>query len=306
MYTYKTKQDNSKAVKEVMENKSGICSGYAALGDTLFKLCHLTSYLVEGSTKQSFLPAIIGHAWNAVKVDGDWKIIDATWGSGHLKNQKFVKDRHDHYFFPGPPQLISTHLPIDPIWQLLERPVTLHQFYTGSDATVKTDWNYRDSIAVWMALPEILQISATIRRLNEFGTNSEITFNYLNYLKSKEADYYIKKLNHAGAVYNEASDKFNDYIAFKNKQFSPAKPDAEIAKIMPAIKELVIKAKEEIASVPAQFTESNGPYLQSMNKYFKEMEERIEVETKFINKYLSTKKSRRKELFYVKVYGPVK
>jgi hypothetical protein len=306
IYTYRTNHNNPKLVMEILETRSGICTGYAALMDTLCKLCKLHTWIVEGSTKQSFLPSVIGHAWNAVKADGEWKIMDATWGSGHIKNQKFMKARMDHYFFPGPQQLIQTHLPIDPIWQLLARPVSLHQFHNGGNSTVKTDWKYTDSISAFLALSEIEQISTMIRRLTGFGNNSEVTFNYYNYLKTKEAEYQVKKLNHAGRVYNQASDLFNDYISFKNKQFNPLKSDAEIAKMIPTMEALIKQSKEEMAAVPKQFTENNGFYLESMQKHYKELESRLDVEKVFVKKYLATPKNRRKELFYVKVYGTVK
>jgi len=139
-------------VNTAFQRKTGVCMDYAALFDTLAKLTGLTSHIVEGSTRQTFLTSVIGHAWNAVKLDSTWRLLDATWGSGYLKNQVFVKERNDDYFLTPPEKLIETHLPMDPIWQLLKHPVKLEEFHKQEPAADKTNWNYNDSIAVFLSV----------------------------------------------------------------------------------------------------------------------------------------------------------
>src|SRR5689334_19230951 len=68
MYSFTTNESNVRLVHDVFENKTGVCSGYATLFDTLCRLNGISSYVVLGSTRQSFLPSVVGHAWNAVKV----------------------------------------------------------------------------------------------------------------------------------------------------------------------------------------------------------------------------------------------
>lgn len=303
MFTYKTVNKRSQLVKDVFDNKTGICIGYATLFDSLCKRTHLTSYVIEGSTKQNFLPAIIGHAWSAVKIDNTWRLVDATWGSGYLQNNKFVRKVNNDYFLSDPDKIIKTHYAIDPIWQMQMYPITLYQFHTGSPSTIKTAWWFQDSINDFLKLSEIEKITTVARRLNEFGTSSEVTSNYYNYLKSKEADHYTKKLNGAGNMFNHATEEYNAYINFKNKQFTPTKTDAEIAKIMPSISELLNTAKAEIVSVPSEFNEQSAAFVQSINNQIKELESKVETETKFVNKYLGTKKAKRRELFYTRVYS---
>ncbi len=303
MFTYETVNKRSQLVKDVFENKTGICIGYATLFDSLCKLTHLTSYVIEGSTKQNFLPAIIGHAWSAVKIDNTWRLIDATWGSGYLQNNKFVRKLNNDYFIADPDKIIKTHYPIDPIWQMQMYPITLYQFHTSSPSTIKTAWWFQDSINDFLKLQEIDKITTAARRLNEFGTSSEVTSNYYNYLKSKEAEYYTKKLNGGGSRFNHATEEYNAYINFKNKQFTPTKTDAEIAEIMPSISELLNTAKSEITGIPAEFNEQSASFIQSLNTQIKELESKVETETKFVNKYLGTKKAKRRDLFYTRVYS---
>ncbi len=301
MFTYKTNNNRAALAKEVFENKIGVCIGYAVIFDSLCKLSNLNSYIIEGSTKQSFLPSIIGHAWNAVKINDEWKLIDATWGSGYLQGNKFVRKINNYYFFSSPNKLISSHIPIDPIWQMLERPMTLYQFYANKPSTITMNWIWQDSIIEFLKADYITKISSTARRLNEFGTTNEVSANYYQYLKSLEANYYIKKLNLSTNYMNDAVLKFNEYVGFKNKQFTPNKTDAEISNIIPKISDDIYKSQQEILLVPTEYLEINADYISNNKKIIKDLEEKVSSETLFIKKYLITKKSKRKKLFYTKI-----
>ncbi|MDX2174708.1 MAG: transglutaminase domain-containing protein [Bacteroidota bacterium] len=303
MFTYKTNSNRALIAKDAFENKTGVCIGYAIIFDTLCKLSNIESYIIEGSTKQSFLPSIIGHAWNGVKMNGEWKLIDATWGSGYLQGSKYVKKLNNYYFLPSAEQLISSHIPIDPIWQMLRRPITLYQFYSNKSSTITSDWAWTDSITNYLKSDYISKISSTVRRLNQFGTTNEVSSNFYQYLKSLEVNYYVAKLNLSTKLLNEAVFKFNEYISFKNKQFTPNKSDEEISKIMPEISEFIIKSKNELISIPEESLQANNDFVKNNNKITTDLEEKINNESLFIKKYLSTKKNKRKELFYTKTYS---
>lgn len=303
LFTYTTDNNHSRIVKDAFENKMAVCIGFAALYDTLCKLTHLTSHIIEGSTRQSFLPAVIGHAWNAVMIGGQWHFVDPTWGSGYLQGKTFVRRRNDIYFLTPPETLIASHLPIDPIWQLSARPVNLYQFHAQSKSTVKTDWNYQDSIAVFLNSTEIAKIKSMKRRLEEFGTNSEITKNYFNYLRSKEQEYYTIKFNLAIKNDNESVSVYNDYISFKNKQFTPVRTDDEIAKIMPAISASIERSETIYNQILNQVDDANfNTVIKNNLKQLADLKYNVKSESQFVNKYLATKKNKRRDLFYTKIH----
>jgi hypothetical protein len=305
MYSFTTNESNVRLVKDVFENKTAVCSGYAALFDTLCRLNNINSYVVLGSTRQSFLPSVVGHAWNAVKVYDEWQLIDATWGSGYLQGEHFVKKPNDSYFLADPRKLISTHLPIDPIWQILPKPVTLYQFHSHLKSTVTTDWNYADSISVFLNSESLDQIKDVARRLETFGNNSEVTSNYFRFLKAKELEYYNVKLGAAIKNYNRGVDEYNNYVNFKNHQFTPVKSDEEIKKIIPDVLTHLYEAERDYSLVISRITDIN--YIENINtnlKQLKELRNTATEEKKFVDKYLATKKNKRRDLFYVKVYSP--
>ena len=76
------------------------------------------------------------HAWNAVKINGKWYLIDSTWGAGHLNdNNEYEAVFTEFYFLPEPEMFILSHYPYENCsiedsekWQLLNRPVSLEEF----------------------------------------------------------------------------------------------------------------------------------------------------------------------------------
>ncbi|MBL7934091.1 MAG: hypothetical protein JNL60_19460 [Bacteroidia bacterium] len=303
MYTFRTGDDWSQLAKDAFDNKVAICTGYAALFDTLCKLCNIPCYIVVGSTRQDFLPAIIGHVWNAVKIYNEWQIVDPTWGTGYLQGNRFVKKINNTYFLADPEKIIKSHLPIDPIWQMLKRPVTLYQFHAQLKSNAYMDWHYADSIEVFLKSDELTQIRSVLRRLKEFGNNSEVTANYTNYLKAKELNYYNSLLNLALKNYNQGVEKYNRYVDFKNHQFSPAKPDEIIRKMIPEVLENLGLAEKQYKLVINEIDDAN--YKEGINSNLSQLVElmnQARQEKKFVDKYLATPKNKRRDLFYTKIY----
>ena len=76
--------------ESVFKNRSSVCAGYSALFESLALLMGLECVSINGYAKgyssrnnQSYTQT--NHAWNAVKINGAWKLIDVTWGSGYGK-----------------------------------------------------------------------------------------------------------------------------------------------------------------------------------------------------------------------------
>jgi transglutaminase/protease-like cytokinesis protein 3 len=69
------------------------------------------------------------HAWNAVRIEGQWRLLDSTWGAGYLSPAgEFVRAFNAHYFLTPPELFIYDHLPEDPQWQLLDPPISMQRF----------------------------------------------------------------------------------------------------------------------------------------------------------------------------------
>jgi hypothetical protein len=121
--------------EEVLAEGKGVCSEYSALFSRLCELSGLEAVVIEGFGKGygysvgSKVPGQSNHAWNGVKIDGEWRLVDSTWGAGYLDPEEGFVERFEEFYFLTPPEeLIWTHLPEDPDWQLLDDPISREEF----------------------------------------------------------------------------------------------------------------------------------------------------------------------------------
>lgn len=110
----------------VLQKRTTICSGYSNLYLALAETMNLESVMVVGHAKGATPPDLerfydINHAWNGVKIDGEWYLLDATWGAGSIVNDRFTFDYKPYYFATAPEELINNHFPKDDGWQLLAK-----------------------------------------------------------------------------------------------------------------------------------------------------------------------------------------
>jgi len=121
--------------QDVFNTKRSVCEGYARLFSYMAQQAGFEAKLIGGYSKgyqnqrQTLFSDDNLHAWNAVRIRGEWRLIDATWGAGYLDEQgRFVKAFNDYYFLTPPEQLVVSHFPQESQWQLLENPLTRDDF----------------------------------------------------------------------------------------------------------------------------------------------------------------------------------
>lgn len=115
-----------------LKRKQAICGGYAQLLYELGKASGLQIELVTGKARGSAFSragAAEGHAWNAVRLDSKWYLLDPTWGAGSVDDDfVYEKDFNEAYFLIPPEQLRYSHFPTDSKWQLCPKTLTWSQF----------------------------------------------------------------------------------------------------------------------------------------------------------------------------------
>jgi transglutaminase/protease-like cytokinesis protein 3 len=72
---------------------------------------------------------IKNHAWNAVKTNNSWKLIDATWSTGLTDINRVNFSFNDTFFLVEPQNFILTHFPDKYHWQFLGYPRTKRDFF---------------------------------------------------------------------------------------------------------------------------------------------------------------------------------
>lgn len=104
----------------VLETRKAVCEGFSNLYVALGHEMGLEIKKVIGYAKgYGYSPGKkfkkTDHAWNIIKIDGTWRVFDATWGEGYgetvngkLKSKKAF---NDFWFNTDPYEAIFSHLP---------------------------------------------------------------------------------------------------------------------------------------------------------------------------------------------------
>ena len=113
----------------------GVCEDYSFLFEAMCQTVGIDARTITGYAR--FNPVDIGkypksvnHAWNSVKIDDSWYLLDATWAAGtsDFKTGKFIKKFQEGFFLTDPSVFILNHFPEDTKWQLLPRIMTFENF----------------------------------------------------------------------------------------------------------------------------------------------------------------------------------
>lgn len=83
----------------ILENPMAFCSGYANLVTALSRAAGIKARVVMGKIERD--GQRLGHAWNEVFVDGEWKILDSTWDIDRVEYKYYFISKeefaNDHF-----------------------------------------------------------------------------------------------------------------------------------------------------------------------------------------------------------------
>lgn len=131
----------SQDARTVFKTHKAVCEGYANLFAALAQAMNLEVAYVQGRIRRDLapldlIPAALRltrshydwtlHAWNAVKVSNSWQLVDTTWDDSADSTGKSFYSA-DYLMLP-PEMMIVSHLPEEPIWQLLPQAVDRKTF----------------------------------------------------------------------------------------------------------------------------------------------------------------------------------
>lgn len=111
----------------MLRKRKGVCQDYSWLLQAMLKTIGIESAFVSGYSRTSpeqmgRTPRQPAHAWNAVRVNEDWQLLDLTWSTD-------MEEYGSNGFFLMPPEdFLKSHYPSDEKWQLLDNPITLEEW----------------------------------------------------------------------------------------------------------------------------------------------------------------------------------
>ncbi|MFT3911736.1 MAG: transglutaminase domain-containing protein [Ferruginibacter sp.] len=295
MYVFNWGGDQTKKVTAALRRKKGVCENYTAVFHEIASKCNLQSYIISGYTKQSGTIDKVGHSWCAVNLDNEWLLCDPTWDEHYTINP--------NYFLVAPSLFIESHMPFDPLWQLLDRPITAREFKNGNRqlGIEKTKYNFIDSVKTFMKMNELQQLETSAARIKKAGIENELTKTHLDYIEMNASILYedrdMKQYNTAVAELNKATAIFNDFVQYRNNQFMPAKPDAEMLHLLVPVDRLFASVEKRLNELDR--SETNAQYDTQGLKYdMAKFKSKVEVQKDFLKLYLATEETGRKKLFY--------
>lgn len=272
-------------ISTVLKRKKGVCQHYSELFDAIVADLGYESVVVVGYSKKENeklkRSATIGHAWNAIKVDGHWRLYDATWGAGYVseKKNKFVKKYFSKWFDVDPKDMIKTHMPYDPMWQLLENPISYSDFDDNNidkGSPEKMDYN---------RLIDAYQKSSTSEKMLAATARSAAMGDGFRLVKKWRSErQQVTGYNGANEIMREANTRFKAYFTALKSKFSKAPWNKEYAlKELKEIRNLVDAGITQYSSIKTRNKERRAA-LNKTKKNAKRMLADVDKQIAFLKK----------------------
>lgn len=221
-----------------LRTRKGVCTDYTHLFSEISKKVGIKTYTISGYAKIDNNINYNMHTWCVSNIDSEWYFTDPTWGAGYTEKGVFIRDMQIKYFMVEPKLFIKSHMPLDPLWQFLNHPVTKNEF-SKKRIKVNTNskfFNYTDSLKRYDNLSEIERLySEYLRTLNN-GITNYIDYDNICRLKNGINKYHQEQnrkiYNRAQRFYDKGISAYNSYIDYKNRYYTPYKSDSEITEML--------------------------------------------------------------------------
>ncbi|MEP7110241.1 MAG: transglutaminase domain-containing protein [Ferruginibacter sp.] len=295
MYHINWSMDPGEKISATLRRRKGVCENYAALFTDIAIKSGFKCFVVNGFTNESGSVNRAGHSWCAVSLQQQWYLCDPTWDVGCEGNTK--------YFLANPAQFIETHIPFDPLWQLLENPLTENDFSRGFFHSKKSHlaFNFSDSVKAFLQLDSLRQLEAASRRIREAGIENERQKDWLAYNQMKIAIIYgendMNLYNSAVTDLNNANAIFNDFVQYRNNRFIPVRPDTQINALLdpiPVLLSSALKKLDQMGQAVENFQYDAGTIKNRLGI----LAGRVKEQQIFLERYIASSVAERRKLFY--------
>jgi len=255
-----TRDKGSLTTIQVLKGRKAICGEYSQLLTDMCAAEGIKSAVVDGYIKE--FDHFDGdtlyraeHAWSVVELNGEWQLMDVTWGSGYstfrkqyfakmmwrlfeipykLKG-KYVHEYNADWFYVKPDEMVYSHLPILEMYQLLDNPVSqkifehgdsvLTEYLTASSKVNHTSKAIHNHIGLEKAQQYIIEAN---QGFNANPNNHRVNgFNYYKAVSEYFEKYY--KEEHKLVSTNKANlDLMENYCSISDSMMRLSIEDNQI------------------------------------------------------------------------------
>lgn len=190
--------------KKLLREQRTVCTGYAYLLRELSYHAGLNCKIIDGYGRTAHAniggPGMANHSWNAVLLNNQWYLCDATWSSGVVDPQQanFIKQFSEGYFLADPALFVRNHYPLDTSWILQNDKPTLQEFLNGP-LIYKGALNHQVS----PLYPETFEVTATK------GERLTFHFHLMKDQQIEKAALQIIRGSYTKSVYPEVQQDSN-------------------------------------------------------------------------------------------------
>ncbi|GEM_PF-952066 len=177
---------NLPVAKRAYLDGKAVCIGFAKLFQALCEAANIPAITVEGVAYLQLEDNFENHAWNVVKYGGIWRVVDPTWGSGHIENREYQKTFSPRFIDISFEDRKFSHYPYDPALQLHIHPLTFEEFNNRELSTYTSSKSF-DS----QSLDSILQNYSGLTDTSALQRSLEFKPDDL-FLKQLLADEYMQ------------------------------------------------------------------------------------------------------------------
>jgi len=300
-YDYRDYDFANVDLENILKSRLAICQGYSALYADLANKFDIKSYVVKGYTNKSGRVELNPHAWCATFIDSVWYLVEPTWGAGYWVDETFIKKVDFQYFKVKPKLFVKSHIPFDPMWQLLEYPISKKEFNwkMSNFESERKPLDYLACIAQYEKQSKIERMVSEIYRIESNGINNYLDYDNLYHKKFNIKYYYIlqaeEKYNTAVGYFNDGIYKFNEFIEYKNNKFLPYKKDIEIRAMIEEIENLFNLSLEQLNKVENE-NEILENSLNQLKTNIYQAQADIIIQKERLNSYFETFKVYRENL----------
>lgn len=122
------------AAVNALRTGKAVCEGYAQLFRKVSELMGIPCKVVSGYSKTNVnditnIPDEADHAWNAVRINHQWYLLDVTWGAGSANGNTWKQNFDDFFFFTDPDIFATSHYPSQKDWAFTTNLGSLEDFF---------------------------------------------------------------------------------------------------------------------------------------------------------------------------------
>lgn len=125
------KEKENKEVIKTLKSKKGVCQQYSRTFQSLCEAIGIQCKFIGGYGRANATKSGLGekHAWNAVYLNDNWHLVDATWGAGYVnEKKKFLFSFEPAYYSANAEAFKMNHLPTQSKWQLTDNVIDKTSF----------------------------------------------------------------------------------------------------------------------------------------------------------------------------------